>query len=156
MSPPDRLIVEEMMRLALRDAKSNPRPVCLIVPRHPALEDYLSGGDEPPDADLAAAEALIREEVGQPEIDVEEFAQLWEEAHADILDDRVEDRIAHRQRRVDALQARYEARNRAAEANCEMLIEKANTLGLQICDLKRDLDLYRRIEGGTRNSGCES
>jgi hypothetical protein len=153
---PDRLVVEEMMRLALRDAKSNPgrrkTPVCLIVPHHPALEDYLSAGDDPPEADIAAAEALIRDEVGQPEIDMEEFAKLWEAAHADISDDRLEDRIAQRQRRVDALQARYEARTRAAEANCEMLIEKGNTIGLQICDLKRDLDLYRRIEAGERET----
>jgi 5'-deoxynucleotidase YfbR-like HD superfamily hydrolase len=58
----EQLVVEEMMRIAVHDAKTysgqRKSANCTIVPPHPVLERYLSEFEECDESDLAAAELL--------------------------------------------------------------------------------------------------
>jgi hypothetical protein len=90
--------------------------------------------------------------MGTVKIEMDEFVRAWDEAHTEINDDGLDGRIARRQKRVDAMREKYEERSRSAEATCSLLVDRANVLAVQNYDLRRDLEVYRKIEAGERET----
>jgi pre-mRNA-splicing factor CDC5/CEF1 len=148
----DRLVVEEMMRLAVRDGKGRSTRLSLIAPPHPALEVYLTDFDDLPQEELNAADALIKEEAGNDNLDLTAFVAAWDEAHSDLHEVGLEARIAKRQERVSAMRTRYQSSSRSEQATHATLIQKVNAVTQQNHHLHRDLYLYRQIELAERST----
>jgi pre-mRNA-splicing factor CDC5/CEF1 len=151
----DRLIVEELLRLAVRDAKQNPqrsRPPRRLVACLPVLEEHLLQFEDVSEQEIATADALIREEMGDGKIDIEEFTEAWDAAHGDLGDERLEDRIARREKKVDDLRKRYEEGSKVVVDVRAALIGRANALGQENSELERRMELLQRIADAERGT----
>ena len=147
----DRLVVEESIRLAYRDADKFPpnlKPSLYLIypPNENNIKTY-SQFDNISQNDLLAAQRLINDEIAGKSPDFEGFLQAWEKAHAnDIIPIDLNERIARKEKKVNKLREFYNSKTYIADQSCSILINTLNSELRQLHALARNRQLYSDIK----------
>jgi pre-mRNA-splicing factor CDC5/CEF1 len=140
----DHLVVEEMMKLVLRDARDAPQgkrvPIALLVPACFELEDKLMEFVEIPQEMIVKADALIKEERGDISVDYEEFGRIWEEVHENLPD--VDFENGELKKKVAKKIERYESATRSSRIRIQGLIQAVRLAREERDRLKLDAEVY--------------
>ena len=152
----ERLILEETIRLAYRDAdlfppsevKSKPRK--LLYPADDEKEKYFSDFENISKIDLSNAQKLINDEMAGKVLNFEEFEKCYDEMHKDdkklseLLD--LDLMIAKEEKKVNKLRKMYIEKSTNAKISCENLLKKLNYEILELYKLANTKERYIEIK----------